>query len=99
MFARWFNADGTVARERVASAADVYELVVPSVGRALTLNNAYRAIVLEQDYIYGRDAMPEPPANVYTHIDNETAPTLPGEFVYDWDIRLDWSGPASDTGR
>ena len=91
MFARWFNADGTVARERVAEAADVYALVAPSVERALTLNKAYRAIVLEQDYIYGRDAMPEPPANVYTHIDNATAPTLPTEFVYDWDIRLDWS--------
>lgn len=93
MFARWFNADGSVARERVAAAADVYALVVPSVPRALALNKAYRAIVLEQDYIYGRDAMPEPPANVYTHIDNATAPTLPEEFVYDWDIRLDWSRP------
>ena len=59
----------------------------------MALNKAYRAIVLEQDYIYGRDAMPEVPGNVYTHIDNETAPTLPEEFVYDWDIRLDWSRP------
>ncbi|MXY51363.1 MAG: hypothetical protein F4Y86_02370 [Gammaproteobacteria bacterium] len=84
----------TLARERVVAAADVYALVVPSVARALTLNKAYRAIVQEQDYIFGRDAMPEPPDNVYTHIDNATAPTLPEEFVYDWDSRLDWSRPS-----
>ena len=90
MFERWFNADGTVNAERVRAAADVYELVTPSVERALALNKAYRVIVAEQDYLYGRDAMVEPPANVYEQIDNETAPTLPESAFYAWDIRLDW---------
>ena len=91
MFARWFKPDGSLAHDRVAAAEDVYALVTPSVERALGLNKAYRAIVVTQDYIYGRDATVKPPANVYEHVDNATAPTLPPEAVYDWDIRLDWS--------
>lgn len=90
MFERWFNADGAVNTERLSAAADVYELVTPSVERALALNKAYRLIVAEQDYLYGRDAMVEPPVNVYERIDNETAPTLPESAYHAWDIRLDW---------
>ena len=65
--------------------------------RALKLNEAYRPIVMAQDYIYGRDASVKPPANVYEHVDNATAPTLPPEVVYDWDIRLD--RPALEADR
>ena len=89
MVARWFRPDGTVDVEKV-QAADVYQLTAPSVARALALNKAYRVIVAEQDYIYGRDANVTAPANVYRRIDNETAPTLPEARVFDWDIRLDW---------
>ena len=96
MFARWFNPDGSFARDRVAAANDVYALITPSVERALELNKAYRAIVIAQDYIYGRDATVKPPANVYEHVDNATAPTLPPAVVYDWDIRLDWRGWGAD---
>jgi hypothetical protein len=91
MFERWFNADGTPKAQELARAQDVYELVTPSRERALELNKAYRAIVAEQDYIYGRDASVTPPVNVYEQIDNATAPTLPGELFFPWDIRLDWS--------
>ena len=97
MFARWFNPDGSLARDRVAAAEDVYALITPSVERALRLNKAYRGIVMAQDYIYGRDATVKPPANVYEHVDNATAPTLPPEVVYDWDIRLDWSALEADS--
>ncbi len=90
MFARYFHPDGTVNQEQVALAEDVYELIVPSLARALELNKAYRAIVADQDYIYGREATVQAPVNVYRHIDNETAPTLPASKVHDWDIRLDW---------
>lgn len=90
MFARWFKADGSLDREAVLRARDVYELIVPSRKRALELNKAYRAIVAEQDYIYGRDATVAPPQNVYERVDNATAPTLPPELYFDWDIRLDW---------
>ena len=91
MFARWFHPDGTLDRERIANARDVYELVTPSVERALALNKAYRVIVAEQDYLYGRDPTIRAPENVHRHIDNATAPTLPAHLAHSWDIRLDWS--------
>jgi hypothetical protein len=91
MFERWFHADGSVDRQAVARARDVYDLIMPSPRRALELNKAYRTLVAEQDYIYGRDATTTPPANVYERIDNATAPTLPPERSHRWDIRLDWA--------
>lgn len=90
MFARWFNEDGSVNHARVHQAADVYDLITPSLQRARELNKAYRIIVGEQKYIYGRDATVVPPVNVYAEIDNDTAPTLPERLHFDWDIRLDW---------
>lgn len=89
MYARWFTENGEVDREKVA-AADVYQLITPSRQRALELNKAYRVIVEDQDFIYGRDATVTPPVNVYDYIDNETAPTLAEKYFYPWDIRLDW---------
>ena len=91
MFERWFHGDGRLDREKLAQAKDVYDLIAPSRERALQLNKAYRVLVAEQDYIFGRDAITEPPENVYREIDNKTAPTLPSEFQYTWDIRLDWA--------
>ena len=90
MMARWFHADGTLNTAALAG-KDVYALIVPSVERALQLNKAYRVIVEDQDFIYGRDANVLPPTNVYDHIDNALTPTLPEQFQYVWDIRLDWS--------
>lgn len=90
MVQRWFNADGTVAINKVKQAVDVYELIVPSRERALQLNKAYRVIVDDQDFIFGRDATVTPPPNVYDKVDNETSPTLPKDKFFKWDIRLDW---------
>ena len=87
---RWFKKDGTLDHAKVANANDVYELITPSKERALKLNKAYKIIVEDQDYIYGRDAFVTSPENVYEMIDNETAPTLPEKLAYKWDIRLDW---------
>ena len=61
MFDKWFNKDGTVNHTAVNSASDVYELIVPTIERARELNKAYKVIVEEQDYIYGRDATVFPP--------------------------------------
>ena len=90
MEARWFKG-GELDRAKVAAAKDVYELITPSRERALAMNKAYRVIVEDQDFIYGRDPTVTPPANVYEVVDNEEAPTLPKELTYRWDIRLDWS--------
>ena len=87
---RFYHADGSIDKEAIAKARDVYELITPSRARALQLNKAYKAIVEQQSYLYGRDATVTPPKNVYAQID-ETAPTLPEQKRYSWDIRLDWS--------
>ncbi|PON16768.1 hypothetical protein C2W62_16665 [Candidatus Entotheonella serta] len=90
MFARWFNPDGTVNHQNVSQAKDVYDLITPSKQRALMLNKAYRVIVEDQDFIFGRDATVTPPKNVYHRVDNDSAPTLPPSRTFKWDMRLDW---------
>lgn len=91
MQARWFNADGSVKTEKVRN-ADVYELITPSHERALKLNKAYRAIVDEQSFIFGRDATLKPAQNVHDEIDPSSMEPLPYDHhVENYDIRLDWS--------
>lgn len=87
---RFYHADGSLNRDAVHAATDVYDLVTPSAERALALNKAYRVIVMDQDYVFGRDAILEPPVNVYEIVDPEDAPTLPEDRRFSWDIRLDW---------
>ncbi|MET1256220.1 hypothetical protein [Aliikangiella maris] len=90
MLANWFTQDGKVDYAKVAG-KDVYQLITPSISRALMLNKAYRVIVDEQRFLFGRDATVLAPQNVYQKIDNATAPTLKPEATYSWDIRLDWN--------
>lgn len=90
MYHRWFAKDGSLDRERVARARDVYELITPSRERALALNKAYRTIVEDQDFLYGRDATIVPPRNVYAAINNERSPTLPADRIFSYNIILDW---------
>jgi len=89
MLERWFHADGSVKREEIQSLESIYELITPSRERALALNKAYRAIVEEQSYIFGRDTVIQPATNVFQDVDPETPP-LPPKHRYQWDIRLDW---------
>lgn len=91
MEARWFHDDGTVNYDKVAQAKDVHDLITPSKQRALEMNKAYKVIVEEQSFMYGRDATVTPPHNVYEKVSNDTSPTLPDEAVYKWDIRLNWN--------
>ncbi|WP_072796577.1 hypothetical protein [Marinobacter antarcticus] len=90
MKARWFNEDGSV-RESAVLNADVYALITPSRERALALNKAYKIIVDEQSYVYGRDATVVPAKNVFRELDPEkAAPLEAASRVNHWDIRLDW---------
>jgi hypothetical protein len=91
MAERWMN-NGAPDPEKLARAKDVYDLITPSPARALALNKAYLTIVEDQDYIFGKDAVLSPPANVYQRIDNEKTPTLPADKIYKWNILLDWPG-------
>ena len=96
MAARWYHTDGSVNYAAVAAARDVYELITPSPARALLLNKAYKLIVEDQDFIYGRDATVSPLANVYEYVDNTAAPTLPPDKTYAWDIRLNWAAGSEE---
>lgn len=86
---KWFNEDGSVNEEAVRN-ADVYELITPSVERALALNKAYLTIVRDQDFYHGREANLAPAVNVYHEVD-ENSPVLPGEKTQAYDIRLQWN--------
>lgn len=98
MLQRWFNPDGTVNQEKVSQANDVYDLITPSKQRALMLNKAYRVIVEDQDFIFGRDATVTPPQHAYHRVDNDTAPTLPNSRTFKWNMRLDWASQAKKSG-
>ncbi|KFE36425.1 hypothetical protein [Thioclava atlantica] len=90
MIARWFDADGSV-NHAALEGKTVYDLIAPSRERALTLNKAYRVLVAEQSFLFGRDATVTPPRNVHSEIDEATAPTLPPQYRYEHDIRLNWA--------
>ncbi|SER06207.1 hypothetical protein [Thalassovita taeanensis] len=89
ILARWFNPDGTVNHAAMAGKT-VYDLITPSRERALQLNKAYRVIVSQQSFVYGRDATVTPPHNVHERIDDATADTLPRDKRFAHDIRLSW---------
>ncbi|MEF8792466.1 hypothetical protein [Thiohalorhabdus sp.] len=86
---KWFDDQGDVRAAKVR-AADVAELITPSVDRALRLNKAYRIIVKNQTFVYGRDATVKPAEKVYEDVPGGAAP-LPAERHYDYDLRLDWA--------
>ncbi|WP_228462308.1 hypothetical protein [Alloalcanivorax profundimaris] len=70
----------------------LYDLITPSRERALALNKAYKLIVEEQSFLYGRDATLKPAENVFRHINpEEIEPLKPEKRIDAYDIRLDWS--------
>lgn len=90
MSEKWFRPDGALDHVKLKAAKDVYDLITPSKERALALNKAYRTIVEDQDFIFGKDPVLTPPVNVYDKIDNGNTPTLPPERIFKWNIVLDW---------
>ncbi|MEI5637914.1 hypothetical protein R3P08_15290 [Pseudoalteromonas sp. UG3-1] len=89
MLMRWFNQDGTVNKQKVKSATNLYELITPSKERALALNKAYKTIVAEQSYLFGRDATLVEAQNVLQQVDDSQQPLEP-EHRYVWDMQLEW---------
>ena len=67
---RFFDAAGNPREEMLdALHQDISVLLLPSRERALALNKGYRAMVMEQSFIKGRDANIEPMQNVLRRID------------------------------
>ena len=69
---KFFDEDGILKPEEIKKLHnDISYLLSPSARRALDLNKAYKSIVDEQSFIYGRDALLQSAKNVYEEIDNE----------------------------
>lgn len=83
---RWFDQNGQVKKELVKSLPNIYALITPSKERALALNKAYKLIVEEQSFIFGRDTVLQPATNVLKTVDENKAPLEP-EYRHSWDIR------------
>jgi hypothetical protein len=67
--AKFFNPDGSLNQTAVAKMAnDITHLLFPSRERALALNKAYKILVDQQSFIYGRDANVKPTANVHQNV-------------------------------
>lgn len=96
MLQKWFNTDGSVKTAKVTAVTNLYELIMPSPRRALDLNKAYKTIVDEQSYIFGRDATIAKARNVLSTIDDSQPPLL-DEFRFKYDIRLDWHEKSHQT--
>lgn len=94
ILARFF-VDGLPDAESLACVkTDISQLVLPSRERALSLDRAYLANVIEQSYVWGRDAIEEPVRNVQTEIrERSTGIGEAGLTVQDGRLRLDWGHP------
>lgn len=78
VMAKFFAANGTLKTAEVESLhGDISELIIPSAARALMLDKAYKVIVEDQSYVYGRDAHVGPAENVHesVEIDRSTGVT------------------------
>lgn len=66
---KFFESNGTLKMNEIKKLhTDISHLIVPSSSRALELNKAYKIIVEEQSYIYGRDAHVKPVTNVHKEV-------------------------------
>ena len=90
---RYFPA-GKLDEDKVRAAKDMRELVTPSRERAIALDKAYMALVREQDFVHGRDAVAEPAINVHRSISNgDTGLKKRGAVYRDGRLWLEWPAP------
>lgn len=70
IIAKFFDADGNlITTETDKIKTDISYLLLPTKSRALKLNKAYKVIVEEQSYIYGRDATVTPSTNIHEKLE------------------------------
>jgi len=93
---KFLRAGEVEATAGAALAADIGTLVTPSARRAIALDRAYLANVIEQSYVWGREASTSPAKAVMTTITEDTRSTGLGEAdrVYrDTRLQLTWPKP------
>lgn len=94
---RYFPA-GALDEAKVRAAQDLRELITPSRERALLLDKASLALVRQQDFAHGRDALPQPAVNVHRSIQNGDTGLKKNHAVYDdGRLWLDWPEAAGAT--
>jgi Tol biopolymer transport system component len=77
VISRFTLPDGSLnTKELIRLQSDVSRLLLPSPERALQLNKAYRTIVLDQDFIHGRDVNIEPATMVHQETEIDLRTTL-----------------------
>ena len=82
---KFTNADGSINFKKLQKIQnDISLLLIPSHKRALELNKAYRTIVMDQDFIHGRDANIKPITSAYekTEPDQPTGVTTPTSPIF-----------------
>jgi hypothetical protein len=95
-----FFPGGVLREEEVRRAApggdrDLAYLIAPTRERALLLNKAYRALVLEQRFDLGRDALPAPARNVHARVENGSTDLHQAGLLFDdGRLHLDWTSAA-----
>ena len=66
---KFFDNNHTLKEDQVQKLhQDITHLIFPSQKRALQLNKAYKVIVDEQSFVYGRDATIKPVKNVHKNL-------------------------------
>ena len=82
--AAFFDANGETKPDALARLReDVSALLYPSRRRALDLDKAYRTIVLDQDFIRGRDALVMPAVNVHEEVEQDEPTGIEDELARD----------------
>jgi len=71
---KFFNENGDLQQNEIEKLhKDITYLLIPSSKRAMNLNKAYKLIVEEQSFIYGRDATIKPSKNIHKKLkENQT---------------------------
>jgi hypothetical protein len=83
--------DATVLRAAKGGDKDLAWLLAPSRARAIALGKAYMAVVREQSFDKGRDAVISPPKNLHDRVRNgRTENGARGNIHRDAKIWLDW---------
>jgi hypothetical protein len=92
LLARFFQDGATRPAAIAETRGDIARILLPSRARAFALDRAYLANVIEQSYVWGRDAITSPVRNVNAEIVERSTGIGEADLtVRDGRLHLDWS--------
>ena len=87
---KFFEDSETLKEEEIEKLHDsIAHLIVPSIQRAIKLNKAYKVIVDEQSFIYGRDAHIAPTKNVHEEVEVDQKTGLEAVKMERYPLRIE----------